>query len=150
MTERRRLIVADDCTELLDGVCALLELEFAVVDAVRDGGALVRSTGAIRPDAVVCDIRLPGGGGIAAGERILKEGLAKAVIVLSMYKERHLVRKAFAAGIGAYVLKTDAGDELIPAIYSALRGERFLSTGIGHSIADLGVKPGPFSEQPAL
>ena len=111
-------------------MCQLLAPEFDVLDAVLEGAALIRSASLRRPDVVVCDIQMPLVGGIEASGRILRDGFAKAVVALSMYNEPHLIRKAFAAGIGGYVLKTDAADELIPAIYSALGGERYLSASV--------------------
>lgn len=127
---RHRLVLADDHQEILDEVQRLLTPEFEVLGAVREGAALVRAAAETLPDIVVCDIRMPGTGGIEAGERILRGGFAKAVVVLSMYNEPHLVQKAFDAGIQGYVLKTDASEELIPAIYSTLAGEKYLSRGV--------------------
>jgi DNA-binding NarL/FixJ family response regulator len=73
---------------------------------------------------------MPRLGGLQAAEQILGRGLSEAVVVLSMYPDAHLVKAALQAGIRAYVLKVDAGEELVPAIYAALRGERYLSRGV--------------------
>jgi len=84
----------------------------------------------LKPDAVVSDIQMPELDGIAASTQVLGRGLCEAIVVLSMYSDRHLVQIALQAGIRAYVLKLDASDELIPAVYAALRGERYLSSGV--------------------
>jgi DNA-binding NarL/FixJ family response regulator len=47
-----------------------------------------------------------------------------------MYDEPHLVRKALLAGIRGYVLKVDAGEELIPAVHEVLGGGNYLSQSI--------------------
>jgi len=92
--------------------------------------ALLAAAVELHPDAVISDIQMPELGGIEAGGELLGRGLCEAVVVLSMYPDRHLVQTAMKAGIRAYVLKLDASDELIPAIYAALRGDRYLSSGV--------------------
>ena len=133
MTEDRgkyRLLLADDHRDVLDEVCRLLTPEFEVLGTVEEGGALVRMAAEVRPDVAICDVRMPGLGGIEAGERVLQASHAKAVVVLSTYNEPHLIQRALEAGIQAYVLKIDAGEELIPAIHSALAGRKYLSRGV--------------------
>ena len=128
---RFRLVVADDHLDVREAVRQLLDPEFDVLRAVGEGSALVEATIELKPDAVVTDVQMPQMGGIEAGEHLLSRGLCEAVIVLSMYPDAHLAQAALQAGIRAYVLKVDASEELIPAIYAALRGERYLSQGVG-------------------
>jgi DNA-binding NarL/FixJ family response regulator len=97
---------------------------------VGDGLALVAAAQELRPDVVISDIQMPELGGIEAGTQVLQRGHCAAVIILSMYPDRHLVQTAMQAGIRGYVLKLDASDELIPAVYAALRGECYLSVGL--------------------
>jgi DNA-binding NarL/FixJ family response regulator len=49
------------------------------------------------------------------------------VVLVTVHNEPALVKRAFDAGVSAYVLKIQAGEELVPAIHAALRGERFAS-----------------------
>lgn len=127
---RYRLVIADDHAEMRREVGELLNREFEVARAVADGAALVAAALELKPDAVISDIQMPGLGGIEAGSRVLGCGLCEAIVLLSMYPDRHLVETAMQAGILGYVLKLDASEELIPAVYAALRGEHYLSTGI--------------------
>jgi DNA-binding NarL/FixJ family response regulator len=127
---RPRLVLADDRPDVLEEIQQLLASEFDVLRTVDRGGALVEAAAELRPDAVVSDVRMPGIGGIDAGAQILREGACGAVVVLSMYGEPHLVQKAIDVGIRGYVLKVDAGDELIPAVREVLGGGRYLSRGI--------------------
>jgi len=127
---RYRLVLADDHPEVRQEIRQLLDSEFEVLRAVGDGAALVAAVVELRPDAVISDIQMPELDGIEAGCAVLERGLCEAIVLLSMYPDRHLVQTALAAGIRAYVLKLDAGEELIPAVYAALRGERYLSSGV--------------------
>lgn len=133
---RFRLVLADDHRDVREEVRSLLGSEFEVLRTVGEGAALVEAAAELRPDAVIADIQMPRMGGIEAGQQLLNRGLCQAVVVCSMYPDGHLVKTALDAGIRAYVLKVDAGEELIPAIYAALRGERYLSRGIRHVTGD--------------
>jgi DNA-binding NarL/FixJ family response regulator len=127
---RYRLVLADDHPGVRQEIRQLLDSEFDVLRAVGDGAELVAAAVELQPDAVVSDIRMPKLDGIEAGCEVLRRGLCEAIVILSMYPDRHLVQTALAAGVRAYVLKLDADEELIPAVYAALRGECYLSSGV--------------------
>lgn len=131
--QRSRLVLADDHPDVLEEVRRLLEFEFDVLRTVDGGAALVRAADELRPDVVISDIQMAGTGGIEAGGQILREGLCNAVIVLTMHNEPHLVGRALLAGIRGYVLKVDAGDELIPAVHAVLGGGSYLSRGVSEN-----------------
>ena len=127
---RFRLVLADDHPDVRQEISRLLDSEFEVLSAVGEGAALIAAVEELKPDAVISDFQMPKLDGIEAGSEVLGRGLCEAVVVLSMYPDRHLVQTALEAGIRGYVLKLDAGEELIPAVYAALRGERYLSSGV--------------------
>lgn len=125
---RPRLLLADDHEDLLREVTALLQGEFEVIGVARDGAALVNIAAQLHPDVVVTDFKMPGLSGIDASSRLLEQGLCKAVVLLTMYADRRLVDGALEAGILGFVLKVRAGEDLIPAIHSVLRGETYISS----------------------
>jgi DNA-binding NarL/FixJ family response regulator len=130
MEKRLRLVLADDHLDVLEEIRRLLTPEFDVLRTVGEGAALVEAAAETLPDAVITDIRMPHVDGIEACGRILSRGLCAAVVVLSMYPDAYLVKAALQAGIRAYVVKLDASEELIPAVYAAVRGERYLSGSV--------------------
>ena len=127
---RFRLVLADDHPDVRQEISRLLDSEFEVLSAVGEGAALIAAVEELKADAVISVFQMPKLDGIEAGSEVLGRGLCEAVVVLSMYPDRHLVQTALEAGIRGYVLKLDAGQELIPAVYAALRGERYLSSGV--------------------
>jgi len=129
-TGRVRVLLADDSQEVLEEIRRLLASEFEIVGSVGEGQALLSAVEQLKPDAVVADIKMPLVDGIAAGRRILREGLCTAVILLTMYNDRHLVHSALESGIRGYVLKVDAGEELALAVETVVGGGTYLSRGV--------------------
>ncbi len=127
---RYRVLLADDHLDVVRELHGLLAPEFDVVHTVSDGAEMVRMVAVLRPDAVISDFRMPGKNGIDAAREILQQNMCGAVVLLTTYDDVQLVRQALAAGMRGYVLKVDAGEELIPAVRSVLRGETYVSRGI--------------------
>lgn len=130
---RPRVVLADDHRDVLEEMATLLAPDFEVVRSVSEGVALIAAARDLRPDIVITDINMPGLNGIDAGRKILQQGLCGAVIVLSVYNEPQLVRKAIDAGMSGFILKSDAGEEMVPAIVCVLAGQTYLSRHVSHT-----------------
>ena len=124
---RARILLADDHAGNTDLLCRLLQPEFDVVGVVEDGHALVSAAETLRPDVIVTDISMPGLDGIAAATVILGRNPAARIVFVTVHSDRVLMERGLAAGAMGYVLKLAAGDDLLPAIRAALRGERHVS-----------------------
>jgi DNA-binding NarL/FixJ family response regulator len=127
---RLRVIIADDHAGLLDEIRSLLTPEFDLVALATDGKQLLAEAVRLRPDIVVTDVNMPRMNGIDASRAIVQGAHCKTIVALTMHDDPNLIRSAFSAGVGAYVLKVDAGEELIPAINAARAGKRYLSEGV--------------------
>ncbi len=122
-----RLVLADDHEDVLREIRALLNSEFEILSSVTDGHALIDAARKWKPDVVISDIEMPGVSGIEACRQIAREGYCSASIVVTMHGETQLVKDALRAGIRGYVLKVDAGQELVSAVRSVLNGSVYLS-----------------------
>ena len=122
-----RLLLAEDHAETAELLCDLLQPEFEVVAQVQDGIALVAAAERLSPDVIVSDISMPGLDGIAAATAILRNNAAARIVLVTVHADPLLAERGLAAGAIGYVLKRQAGDELIPAVQSALRGEHYVS-----------------------
>jgi DNA-binding NarL/FixJ family response regulator len=125
-----RLLLADDHADILLETRALLATEFEVVGTAGDGIALISAALQLKPDVVVTDAMMPRLNGIEASREILRRQLCGAIVLLTVYGDPELVKTALNAGIRGYVLKVNAGDELIPAIHEVLRGGTFVSPNV--------------------
>ena len=125
MKRKSRIIVADDNPEIVQQVTSLLEPEFDVVGVAGDGTELLRMAECLKPDVVVTDFQMPCLNGIHAGQELLSKQMCKAIVLLTMYEEPHLIGAAVKAGILGFVLKSSAAQDLIPAISAALSGRAY-------------------------
>jgi DNA-binding NarL/FixJ family response regulator len=120
-----RVILADDQETTLALLERLLQADFDVVATVRDGQTLVEAAVRLSPDAIVTDISMPGLDGIEAARRILLKQSSARVVFVTVHVDPVLMRRGLAVGGLGYVAKVSAGEELVPAVWAALRGERW-------------------------
>ena len=128
---RARVILADDHPAILEDLQTLLKQEFEVVATVGDGNALIAAAETLAPDVIVTDIAMPGLNGMTAAADILRSNPDARIVFVSAYNDPVLVKKGLATGAFAYVSKLRAGEDLVPAIHAALRGEHHLSPTVG-------------------
>jgi DNA-binding NarL/FixJ family response regulator len=130
---RARVILADDHPAILEDLQTLLKQEFEVVATVGDGNALIAAAETLAPDVIVTDIAMPGLNGMTAAADILRSNPDARIVFVSAHNDPVLVKKGLATGAFAYVSKLRAGEDLVPAIHAALRGEHHLSPTVGAS-----------------
>jgi DNA-binding NarL/FixJ family response regulator len=129
-----RIVLADDCPEVLEEIRDLLASDFTIVGAANEGTALVRMANLAKPDVVITDIEMGEPDGILAGRRILEGGMCASVIVLTMHNEPPFLERALKAGIQGFILKIDAGEELIPAVREVMAGRIYVSRNVRRAI----------------
>jgi len=136
MTNRSRILIADDHNLVAELCKRLLEKEFDVVGMVGDGRALVRAAADLKPDVVVIDIAMPILNGLDAG-RQLKEILpAIKLVYLTMNPDVEVAAEAFRRGASGYLLKTCAAADIVLAVREVLRGKSYLSPALSRDSID--------------
>jgi DNA-binding NarL/FixJ family response regulator len=135
-----RVLVVDDIEGWRIWVCSLLgeEPTFEVVCAVSDGLKAVHMAEKLQPAVVLLDIGLPGLNGIEAGGWIHRVAPDAKLVFVSQQCDPDIARAALRLKGSAYVLKSDAGRELLAAIHSVVRGKTYISQGL----ADYGLLDG--------
>ena len=123
------MLVVDDYEPFRRFVCATLgkRPEFQVVGEASDGLEAVHKSEELQPDLIVLDIGLPTLNGIDAARRIRKLSARSKILFLSQESSIDVVREALSCGALGYLVKTQAGSELLPAVDEVLQGREFLS-----------------------
>ncbi|MGH7460172.1 MAG: response regulator [Longimicrobiales bacterium] len=121
MTERPRVLLADDHPGVLKAIGRLLSFDCEVVAMVSDCTAALESTARFRPDVVVMDVSMPDIGGLEACRRITQSSPGVKVILVSAAERHSIQRVGLAAGAFAVIAKEEVADQLMPAISSSLR-----------------------------
>ena len=120
-----RVLLADDHPAFLRGLQTMLteEPDVEIVGAVTDGRAAVDAVRALRPDAVVMDLHMPGMDGVDATARITVEVPETAVLVLTMHDDDASLQAALQAGARGYLLKEAGGADIVRALVGVVNGD---------------------------
>jgi len=107
--------------------------ELQILSEVSDGLEAVQKAKELEPDLMLLEIELPNLNGIEAASRIRQVSPGAKIIFLTQNNDKEVVAAALITGAHGYVLKTDAGSELLTAVAAVLRGDEFISSGIKRS-----------------
>jgi DNA-binding NarL/FixJ family response regulator len=140
------VVLADDQALVRAGFKLLLDTEegFEVVGEAADGATAVRVSGALRPDVVVMDIRMPGTDGIEATRLICADpDLADVrVLVLTTFDLDEYVFDALRSGASGFLLKDTEPVELLRALRVIAAGDALLAPTVTRRlIADFVSRP---------
>ena len=124
---KTRVMIVEDHTIVRQGLIALLSTsqDLEVVADLGDGLRALQVLEALTPDILICDLALPGVGGIEVITRASELGVR--AIALSMHHDGVWVRRALDAGAWGYLVKGAGVSDVLIAISTVARGERFLS-----------------------
>jgi DNA-binding NarL/FixJ family response regulator len=133
-----RLLVADDHDVVRKGVRTLLEEQpgWEVAAEASDGREAVEKAKAIQPDVAILDLSMPELNGLEAAREILKSGVPTKVLILTMYDSDPLIRQTLEAGARGYLLKSDAGRDLVSAVDALRRNKTFFTPKVAQMVLE--------------
>lgn len=136
MTDRLRVLLADDHAHFRAGIRALLltEGDLDVVGESATGDEAVARAATLQPDVVLMDLNMPGLGGIEATRRITYTSPHIAVLVISMVEADDSVFAALQAGARGYLLKGAPKAEVLRAIRAVASGEAIFGPAIARRL----------------
>jgi len=124
-----RLLVADDHDILRRGLRDLLEAQpgWSVVAEAVNGSEAFALAVDLKPDIAILDVGMPDLNGFETTRRIRQALPATEVLILTAHDSEQLAREAEACGARGYLLKSDAGRDLVAALESVRKRKFFLS-----------------------
>ena len=124
-----QVLIADDHHLVRQGIRALLERqpEILVTGEAENGQQAFDLILSSNPDVALVDINMPFLNGIEVTRRVKEAELSTQVLILSMYSDESLVKKALRNGARGYLLKKSIFDDLIEAVRTISRRNTYLS-----------------------
>lgn len=152
MTERMRILIADDHTLFRDGLKALLTSlpDTEVVGEAASGAQAISQAEKLQPDVVLMDIQMAGVNGIEATRQIVQTSPHIGVIIVTMFEDDDSVFAAMRAGARGYVLKGADQEEMLRVIRAVAQGEALFGAPIAQRLMNFFAAPRPAQAFPEL
>jgi DNA-binding NarL/FixJ family response regulator len=126
------LFLADDHTIFREGLKLIIEdnLSYKVIGETGDGKEALELLERLKPDIAILDISMPTMSGIDVARYLKKYAPDIKVIILSRHNNEEYVKELLKIGVNGYVLKDDAGNDLLRAIEAVMKNTVYLSPGV--------------------
>jgi two-component system, NarL family, invasion response regulator UvrY len=146
-----KILLVEDHDLMRTGLCNILARagDLEVIGEAATGEEAIRLARDIKPDVILMDVELPGLSGLESTERILKTQPDIGIIILTAHSKPPLPARLLDIGASGYLTKACPSEELINAVRTVARGERYIGAEIAQQLA-LSLLPGtpqsPFQE----
>jgi DNA-binding NarL/FixJ family response regulator len=133
-----RILLADDHDVVRKGLRTMLDEHpgWQVCGEAADGRQAVKLAVELKPQIAVLDLEMPELNGLEATRQIKKELPSVEVLIYTMFESERLIRDVIGAGARAYILKSDAGSQLIEAIEALSRHKPFFTSKASETLLD--------------
>ncbi len=127
-----KLLIAEDHPIFRKGLKDILQDAFPETKIIEcDNGADALATIEKEcPDISILDINMPEMNGLDVCKQVIKKKIDTRVIILTMYREKEMIRKAMLSGASGYILKDNAVDEIILCINKVAANEKFIGSAL--------------------
>jgi DNA-binding NarL/FixJ family response regulator len=147
--DKVRILVADDHEVVRRGIRTLLEAQpgWEVSSEAATGREAVEKVKQLKPDVVVLDISMPELNGLEATRQILKVAPKTEVLIMTMHHSEEIVRQVLQAGARGFLLKSDAGRDLVTAVAHLRQHKPFLTSHVTEFVLDKYLEGGTRKEE---
>ena len=139
-----RILIADDHDVVRRGMRALLEDQsgWEVCAEAINGRQAVEKVKQLKPDVAVMDVTMPELNGLEATRQILKIAPRTEVLILTVHESEQIAQEVLKAGARGYILKSDAGRELVAAVQAVSHHKPFFTARVSQMVSDSQLKSG--------
>ena len=133
-----RILIADDHEVARQGIRALLEAHpgWEVCAEAKDGREAVELAATVNPALILLDIGMPNLNGLEAARQILAFLPEVPILILTMLDSDQVVREVLRAGARGFLLKSDAGRDLVAAVEALQLRRTFFTTRVSQMVLD--------------
>jgi DNA-binding NarL/FixJ family response regulator len=133
---RRSVLIVDDHPIVRQGLRRLIEIEpdLCVCGDVASEAQARKAIRDLQPDAVIVDLALQEGDGLELVRDVSAHHPDVPMLVLSMHDEMIYAQRLLAEGAAGYIMKQAASEQLLTALRTVLRGQRYVSEQLAESM----------------
>lgn len=133
--EKIRVVLADDHFVVRNGIRTLIDgSEIEIIGEANNGVEAVETVKKLSPDVILMDISMPQMNGLDATEIISKQYKNSKSLILSMYDNEEYILSAVEVGALGYLLKDAPREEILNAIRTVARGEKYFNSSVSNII----------------
>ena len=123
-----KLLIADDHPIFRKGLKDILEGSFSDIQIIecKNGREALEAIKKHKPSISILDINMPELNGIEVSTIVTKEKLPTRIVILTMYRDREMIKKAMDSGAFSYILKDFAANEIIDCIEKVSKNEKYI------------------------
>ncbi len=131
------VLVVEDDPAFRDALAELIDTDpkLRVAGCAADAREAIAMVRSLRPDACLCDVRLPGGGGQLVASEARRSAPETRVVALSACDDLETILGMIQAGAVSYIVKGTPGDEVLDGVHRALRGQSSMPTIATNEVA---------------
>lgn len=146
-----RILIADDHEVARKGIRSLLESHagWEVCGEAADGRQAVECSSKLNPDVLLLDIGMPNLNGLDAARQILAVTPDARILILTVHDSEQVVREVLAVGARGFLLKSDAGRDLVAAVEALQHRRTYFTSKVAQRILDGYLRPHDESDAPA-
>lgn len=135
-----QIIIADDHPVFRKGLAFILESAFDNLQLTEceNGEQAYLAIKKIQPQIAILDIDMPDKNGLEVCKQLQGENVATSIIILTMYKEEEVLKKALLYGAKGYIVKDNSANEIEICINKVLNGEIYVGSGICNANQQIG------------
>jgi DNA-binding NarL/FixJ family response regulator len=133
------VVLVDDHQMVVEGLKAMLapfSERIAVVGEAIGAEQAMAVIGELRPDIVLCDVRMQGLSGLDLCREIRQREPERKVILLSVYDDEQYLFQAMRVGASGYLLKGIGSDELVRQLEGVHAGSTAIDAGMAARAAE--------------
>jgi len=141
-----KVFLADDHPVVRVGVKAVLATtggRIEVVGEASNGLEVLEFARGSSADVYVLDIAMPELNGLQTTVKLLQLHPTTKVIILSIFKDKALVKSAFRSGARGYIVKATTTDDIIRAVSEVRAGRYFVSPAVSEHVVEGVTNPEP-------
>lgn len=133
---RKRIVIVDDHPMMLKGLVTTMNAEhgFEVVGEFNRAEEALQKKEEIDPDLMIIDISLPGMSGLELIKHLVGIDRGIKILVVSRHEETLYAERVLRAGAKGYVMKQEAGEEMVKAAKKILNGGIYVSDVVSEKL----------------